>query len=552
MTADLIILNGKLVTFDSLRPAAEALAIKGNRIMAVGSVEDIRALAGPDTRSVDAGGNTVLPGFIEGHVHLFMGSAELDRLNLHGVSGFGQLASAVRRRATDRPDEGLIFAVAADYGILGPGTAITRQVLDQVLSDRPLALMASDHHTVWANTAALKQAGILHGRQVAHGSEIIMAPDGTATGMLVEADAFGPVLAMSVTGGREARGYTDGRDPEANADERRIDMDIIAKGLRHCASHGITTLHNMDGNLYQLELLKGLEERGDLLCRVDSPLHLKNYDPLERIDDAAAWRRLYSSDKLRCSRVKMFMDGVMESHTALMLSPYPDKPESFGEELFEPEKFNAACVRADALGLQIAVHAIGDRAVRQVLDGYEAARRANGMRDSRHRIEHIEVIDPTDLPRLAELGVVASMQPSHSPAGGVLPPLPDGAYLRDEQYAFAFAWSKVRATGCKLTFSSDWPVIAVDVMRSVQSAVAPLDLGHGMSANAQSLFDTLAGYTRDAAYMEFTEDRKGCLKPGMLADVVIMDHDLFEMDPATLSQARAALTICDGRISYEN
>ena len=155
----------------------------------------------------------------------------------------------------------------------------------------------------------------------------------------------------------------------------------------------------------------------------------------------------------------MFMDGVLDSYTALMLSPYPGKPDSFGEGVFEAEHFNEACILADGMGLQISVHAIGDGAVRRTLDGYEAARRANGARDSRHRIEHIEVIDPLDLPRLAELDVVASLQPLHSPAGGLFEPYPAGDVLSAKQIRNAFAWRAIRATGARVCFSTDWPAM---------------------------------------------------------------------------------------------
>ncbi|QDY70797.1 amidohydrolase [Qingshengfaniella alkalisoli] len=551
MNADIVILNGKLVTFDEEKPDAQAIAITGNKITAVGDNTTIRDMAGPQTKVIDAGGNTVLPGFIEGHVHVFQGSVELDRLNLHGVHGFDRLAQAVRRRAKERPDEDVILAHAADYHILGPGMSATRQDLDRIIEDRAFAMMASDHHTAWANTRALEMAGILHEGEAPEGSEIIRDAKGVATGMLVEPGAYGFVTALTTSGGRDAKGIVDGRSPDATPAQRTADMDVIAKGMEHCASHGITTMHNMDGNLYTLELLQGLDDRGELLCRTESPLHLKNTDPLDRIDDALEWRKRFNSDRVWCNRVKMFMDGVIESYTALMLQPYPDRPDTCGEELFSPEHFNAACIRADGHGFQIAVHAIGDRAVRQTLDGYEAAQKANGRRDSRHRVEHIEVIDPADLPRFKEIGVIASMQPVHSPAAGFFGPPEDGHILREDQLPYAFAWAKVRGAGALLTFSTDWPVVPVDVMPSIKGAVAPVDLGPGWGQNAQSLMDTLASYTRDSAFMEFNEDRKGRLKRGLLADIVVMDSDLFAMDPAELDHARATTTICDGRVTYQ-
>ena len=261
---DLVILNAALTTFDPDRPAAQALAVRGRHIQAVGSTAQIRALTGPQTRVVDAGGATVLPGFIDSHVHLFGGAAELDMLDLTGLRGLDRLTRAVRAYAADRPEDPLIMGVAAYYDILAPGQGATRQDLDHVLPDRPLALMTSDHHTVFANTLALQRAGILHGAPVPEGSEIVLAPDGTATGQLNETGAFGPVLRLSALGGRDLLGYVTGGDPTppATAQERAFDKEVILRGLTHCAGHGITGLHNMDGNFYQLELLAELEAEG--------------------------------------------------------------------------------------------------------------------------------------------------------------------------------------------------------------------------------------------------------------------------------------------------
>ncbi len=551
-TPDILILNGALTTFDPGNPHAEALAITGRHISAVGSTVDIRALAGPGTKIIDAGGNTVLPGFIDSHVHMFGGAAELDMLDLLGLRGFDALQEATREYAAGRPDDPLIMGVSADYDILGAGVATTRQALDKILPDRPMALMSSDHHTVWANSAALEKAGILAGGMVPVGSEIVIGEDGLASGQLNETGAFGPVIKLSLLGGRDLLGYVTGADPEppATAKERALDKEVILRGLNHCAQYGITGLHNMDGNFYQLELLAELESEGRLPVRVQSPMHLKNFDPLERLEEADEMRRQFCSDKVWSGRVKMFMDGVLDSYTALVLEPYPGKPDSTGDAVFEAGHFNQACIRADAMGLQISVHAIGDAAVRRTLDGYAAARLANGPRDSRHRIEHIEMLHPDDLPRISELGAVASLQPLHSPAGGLFDPYEAGYILTADQIPMAFAWRKIRESGARVCFSTDWPVVPVDVMASVAGAVHGARLPAPWVDNRQSLMETLASYTRDNAWVEFNEHRKGALKPGYLADVAIMDADLFRTEPENLARTRARTTICDGAVTY--
>ncbi|WP_300036803.1 amidohydrolase [uncultured Roseobacter sp.] len=557
MTPDIIILNGALMTFDDAHSDATALAVRGGQITAVGSDTEISALAGEHTRKIDAGGATVLPGFIDSHVHLFGGSVELSCLNLYGLSGLEAMKSAIRPYASANPDDDLVFCVMADYDILGTGHTLTRHDLDQILKERPLAMFAPDHHTVWANTAALRKAGLLEGGEVDAGSEIVMGEDGLANGELLEPGAYGPVLDMTRHKGREMLGLTTGKDPvpPATPAEREMDKDVIEKGLHHCAAQGITSLHLMDGNTYQLELLSELEAEGRLVCRCEVPFHFKGTDPLERLTrEAPEMRARFQGDKVRCNHLKMFIDGVVESGTALMLQPYPGDmgaDGNTGDEVFTQAHFVAACIEADRLGFQIAVHAIGDAGVRRTIDAYQAAQEANGKRDSRHRIEHLEVMHPDDIPRLAELGIVASIQPGHAPCGHIFPPGAVGQYLHDHQLAGAYAWQDIRRSGARVIFSTDWPVIPVDVMPNVKAAVAPLDLGEGWPDQTQSLTDTLASYTKDNAWVEFREDRKGCLKPGMMADIAIMSHDLTALAPENVTDAQTVMTICDGRVTYE-
>lgn len=549
-TADLVILNGKVLTMHPARPRAEAVALAGGMILAVGSTEEVRALAAPGARVIDAGGGTVLPGFIDSHVHLFQGSAALEFMSMEGAETWDDAARIIHAYADANPDEPMVVGTGTPYQ-LKDGRNPTRHDLDALVRDRPLALLAPDIHTVWANTMALDKAGLLHGAPVPEGSVIVMEAGGNATGELQETGAFGPVLRLSRTGGRDMLGYVTGSEPEppATEEERAADRRLIAKGLAHAASHGITTMHNMDGNFYQLELLSDLDASGDLKCRMQVPFHLKNYDPLERLEEAAEMHRRWTGDRVWSGRVKMFMDGVIDTHTALMTRPYPGK-DTVGEPVFEPEHFNEACRRIDAMGLQICVHSIGDLATRRTLDGYAAARDANGARDARHRIEHIEVIHPDDLPRIAELGAVASMQPRHSALGDYFPLIPQGTILHDDQYPYAFAWQRIRDTGAPVVFSTDWPVVPVDVMRNIRCAIAPMQPGAPWDPRPQGLMDTLASYTSGNAWVEFNEGRKGQLSPGQMGDVVVMDRDIEALAPQDIHTAAPMVTICGGAITY--
>ena len=556
MTPDIIIHTGKLVTFDDATPHAQALAIANGLIVAVGQDADVLPLAGPDTQIVNARGGTVLPGIIDSHVHLFGGSVELDMPSLYGVHGLDEMAAVIHPHAQANPDDALIFCVMADYDILGTGKTLTRHDLDQILPDRPLAMFAPDHHTIWANTAALRAVGLLEGGEVDAGSEIVMGADGLATGELLEPGAYSPVLALTRHGGREMLGLTTGKDPmpPATAAQREMDKDVIERGLHHCAAQGITGLHLMDGNTYQLELLAELEAEDRLIIRCTVPFHMKGTDPLERLSaEAPAMRDNIQTEMVRCGHVKMFIDGVIESGTALMLAPYPgemSKDGNAGDEVFTQEHFVACCTEADRLGFQIAVHAIGDAAVRRTIDAFEAAQKANGKRDSRHRIEHLEVMHLDDIPRLAALNIVASIQPGHAPIGHIFPAGAVGQYLHPHQIGGAYAWQSIRASGAKVVFSTDWPVIPVDVMPNIRAAIAPLNLGPEWTDQTQSLTDTLASYTRDNAWVEFAEDKRGRLTAGMQADVAVMDRDLFALAPDQITQAAAALTICNGRVTY--
>ncbi len=552
-TADLIIHNARILTMDDESPRAEAIAIAGNRILAVGSDAGILPLAKAGARIIDAGGTTVLPGFNEAHMHIFGGSVGLGELSLFKVQGFEALKSAIQTYAAANPDLPLLVAQYADYTVISEEERVTRHHLDRIIPDRPFLMFSPDHHTAWANTIALEKAGILHGRDVGVGNEIVMGEDGLATGELRETNAIRPVSSMSATGGREGLGVGTGGDPEhVTPEERAGDIAVIKRGLAYCASLGITSFQNMDGSLYQLEMLQEIEDTEGLPVRVRMPFHMKNFMPLSHLEEkAAVWRERFDTDKLRCNFVKMFMDGVTEGETAVFVDDYSHKPGWKGEPLFSAGHFNSIAVEADRLGLPVAVHAIGDGAVRMVLDGYEAAIEANGKRDSRNRIEHIEVVHPDDIPRFARLGTVASMQPTHPPGSAGLPLEPYLTYIGRERWPYAFAWKALVDAGAKIVFATDWPVSPLAPLSCIGDAMTRKPWAEDMPDHRLSLMETLAAYTRTSAWVEFMEDRKGKLKEGFLADIVVLSGDI-EACPATeIAALKPVATICDGRITYE-
>lgn len=550
--ADLIVINARVLTMDEGNPTAEAVAIKDGNILAVGDRRTIEALKGPATKIIDAQGGSMVPGFIEAHMHLFGGAAELDNLHLQGVHGFDALSDAIRAYAAARPNAKLLLGAGVDYTILSKEEPVTRHHLDRIIADRPFAMSASDHHTMWANTKALELAGVLHGKQLGPGNEIVMGADGLAAGELREGEAFGPILELSGQN-RVQLGMATGGEPEPypSAAEVAADRDLMHRGLEWCARHGVTSIQNMDGNLYQLELLAGLEQEGRLLCRTKIPFHFKNFMTLDRLEKASSMANSYQSEWLSSGMVKMFYDGVLEGWTAVMVDDYADRPGWRGEPLFTPEHLAEVAVEADRRGLQVAVHSIGDGAVRAVLDGYEAARRKNGRRDSRHRVEHIEVVTAADIPRFAELGVIASMQPPHPPGAMDFPLEPTLSRIGRERWPLSYAWRTLKQAGAHVVFASDWPVSPIDPILGIQAAVLRKPWAESDPDQSFSLHESLAGYTVEGAYAEFMEHRKGRLKPGFMADLVVLSGDIEATAPEALHTVRPVTTICGGKITYQ-
>jgi predicted amidohydrolase YtcJ len=307
----------------------------------------------------------------------------------------------------------------------------------------------------------------------------------------------------------------------------------------------------MDGNLYQLELLAEIEAEEGLPCRVKIPFHYKNFMTLDMLEKASAMAERYDSEWLSSGMVKVFYDGVLDSWTAVMVEPYADRPDWVGEPLFTPQQFIDLATAIDKRGLQIAVHSIGDGAVRAVLDGYQAAQKANGRRDSRHRVEHIEVTTAADLPRFAELGVIASMQPSHPPGAMDFPLEPTVSRIGRDRWPLSYAWRTLKEAGAHVVFASDWPVAAIDPILSIQAALLRKPWAKGDPDQSFSLREALAAYTVEGAYAEFAEHRKGVLKPGYMADLVVLSADIEKTAPAELHKVRPVTTVCGGKVTYQ-
>jgi predicted amidohydrolase YtcJ len=532
--ADMIITCAQVFTLDPANPQAEAVAIRGSYIVFAGSAADAAAWRGPSTRVIDAQGCTLLPGFIDSHFHLLWGSIELADIQLGQATSLDDLSSAIRHVAGDHPDQSWLVGRGLKYSIAPDNQSLTRHHLDAISADRPMLLFSYDVHTAWANTEALRRANILlDGETSGPNSEIVRGADGMASGELREPGAYDLVFELI---------------PVPNEAKKRA---MLQRGLVEAAKVGLTSVHNMDGDLEQLALYAALEDLGELTLRVYCPYSIKPDTPAEALAEAVAMRQGFQNGMARGGCVKFFMDGVIETYTGLLLDDYTGQPGNQGGALFSAEHFTHMAAEADRLGLQIFVHATGDGAVRRALDGFEAVQRQTGRRDGRHRIEHIELVHPDDVARFAELGVVASMQPAHVPLQ--TPDDPDvwPARVGPERWGRSFAWQTLREAGAKLAFGSDWPVASQNPMTGLHAALNRQPWLPDLSRQRQTLADTLAGYTRDAAYAEFQEHKKGQIKVGMLADLVLLSADLFATPAEEIDQVQPVLTICDGRIVYE-
>ena len=549
----IIIINGHVQTLDEQSSTAEALFIKNNKIHKVGSESEILKLKEENTKVISANGGTIMPGFIDSHVHLFPGADGLNKLDLMQINTFDELKSSILNQISQNPAGSFIFGRGANYKLFSESDLKSRKQLDQVSTSNPILLQAPDGHTAWANTKALSDANVLNGVSLPVGHEVLMSSDGLAEGMLKENEAIRLVLTLQ--GSNRARvGLDTGEDPHppATNQERLNDIEVLKNGLSHLAKLGVTSIHNMDGNFYTLELLEEIRNKGNLTCRVKVPFHFKTEMGIEKLELASKMNERWDDDFLSSGLVKFFMDGVLDSGTAFLIDDYADTPGHKGDALFDEKLFNALSKDVDRRGLQIAVHSIGDAAVRRVLNAYTYARDKNGIRDSRHRVEHIELIQENDIPKFKKLGVIASMQPVHPPGSDGLPLEPTISKIGQRRFDLAYAWRSIKEAGGKVTFSTDWPVSNVNPINAISNALNREVWASGQQDQRLSLLETLKAYTIEGAYAEFKEHKKGKLSAGYLADVIILSDRIDLLDTKNLSTLTVTHTIVDGKIVFSS
>ena len=526
---DLALVGGRVRTLHSERPSATAVAIAGGTIAAVGDDTEIRALSGSRTEVVDLDGAAVIPGLIDSHMHPFMGAVGArgaDLLDAHTLDEVLDALAAEKRKCA--PGE-WVQGWGLDYNVFEQ-TGISAGVIERAVGDAPAALTFMDFHTVLASSRALELAGVEGPRTFAEHAEVVCV-DGRPTGELRENAAMDLVR---------------GAIPPLSEQQR---YELCVAHLHRLAAVGLTATHAMDGTLETLDLLRLLESRGDLITRILVPFTIEPDTPEEMWDRYAAAGREHGR-RWRAGVAKFFIDGVIDSGTGWLVEP---DSEGAGTEPFWPDldRYHRAVRHFAAHGFQCVTHSTGDRGVREALNTYRDAGAAEGVH---HRIEHIETLQPDDLPRFAAEGVVASMQAQHMM--WLSPDRTDNWSMRlgDDRCDRAFLIRSLLESGATIALGSDWPVARYDPREGMAAARLRRPPKHPERApyDDQALdgLQALHGYTTGAAFTGGDGDRLGRLAPGFAADVTVMAADPVDTDPDALVDVPVVMTIVDGEVVY--
>ena len=532
-SADLIVVNGRVFT-GAGNPVAEAVAVTADRITAVGSRQAIEALRRPDTAVVDAAGGTVVPGFNDSHVHFLSGSQSLQELDLGGARTLEDVQQRIRDFAAKHPTVPWIRGRGWNYSSF-PGGMPTRAQLDAALADRPATLVCFDGHSSWVNTRAIEAAGITRDTANPPAGEIVRDASGAAGGLLKES---AQQLVRKVM------------PPVTRAEQRQA----LLAGITRAHQHGVTSIQNASGNAEELALYEDLRAAGELRLRVYSALSVTQGFTTADADRFDAIRaRIKGDDRFKVGAAKLLIDGVIETNTAVMLAPFDNNAATTGLPNYSPDELNRIVALLDARGYQLMIHAIGDGGVRQVLEAFERAARANPApaRGRRHRVEHIETMDMADVPRFGALGVIGSFQPPHARLMNAAKPGGQWAgNIGPDRTSRGWMWKSVRDAGGHIAFGSDWPVASLNPLVGVWVGINRI--GHrAVPTQRMSIAELLDGYTYDAAYASFDETAKGRLAAGQLADLAVLSRDVLTVPPAGADDVQVTATIFGGAVVYK-
>ena len=527
-TASLVVRGGRVWTADPQRPWAEAVAVAGDEVLAVGSEALLRPLIAGDTQIIDARGGLVTPGWIDSHVHLLQGGLNLQSVQLRGAKSREEFAERLATYASTRPAGEWITGGDWDHTVWG-GALPHRDWIDAVTPHNPVWVQRLDGHMALANSLALERAGVDESTPQPDGGAIVRDDDGRPTGLLRD----------------NAMALVEQVRPAASTSQQ---LKALAAATDYLHAQGVTSIGHM-GSWRELQLLRAVHQQRQLHIRVYAAAPLAKWQVVREAVESYG----HGDSWLRLGGLKGFVDGSLGSHTAAFLEPYTDAPQDRGLLVNPIGDIYAWTSAADQAGLQVMVHAIGDRAIRLQLDVFQRVARENGPRDRRFRIEHAQHIHPDDMGRFAELGVIASMQPYHV--------IDDGRWAEPLINSFrsktSYAFRALLDSGARLAFGSDWFVAPATPIEGIYAAATrrTLDGQHPEGWIPQqriTVEEALRAYTTDAAYAEFTEKSKGMLAPKMLADIVVINCDLTQIDPTEIRNAEVRYTILGGKVVYSN
>jgi predicted amidohydrolase YtcJ len=534
MQADLLLFNGQVYTVDIDHPRAQAVAVKGNRILATGSDADLKPLLRSGGHAVNLAGQTVIPGLTDAHVHFGWHSLAVyqGRVDLDNVPSKPEALSRVAGQANTVPAGFWIQGGGWNKNVWPEQSFPTAADLDAVAPHHPVALEDKSHHATWVNSRALELARITADTKDPEGGEILRDEAGRPTGILLETAANLVYAAIP--------------EPEVGAF-----VDALRRSQIEAHSLGLTGVHD-PGHPKILAALQVLRAGGELGLR--TLVHIPNGGLKAAVD--LGLHSGFGDEWLRIGGVKIFADGALGPQSAHMLAPYEGSADNLGIPTHSAEELSELVQSAHRAGLSIAAHAIGDAANRAVLDAIAASRSFQGPSYSKpalpDRIEHVQLLQASDVPRLAALGVVASMQPIHATSDMEM----------SERYwgrrsDLAYAWRSVLDSGAWLAFGSDCPVETLDPLAGIHAAVtrrradgSPGPAGW-IPGQRLSVSEAIHAYTVGAAHASGEGHLKGSLAPGKLADMVVLSHDLFSIDPMEILQVKVEMTVVDGRIVYD-
>ena len=526
--ADLVLFNGRVFTVEKSLPWAEAVAVRDGKIMAVGANAEVKKLIGKDTQTIDLQGKLVLPGFNDAHLHFASGGLYLLGIDLRPARDEKEFVSILKEYIKKLPKGEWVTGGNWDHENWPSKKHPGKELIDTFTLDRPVLLQRLDGHMALANSLALKLAGINHDTPNPQGGEIVKdKKTGEPSGILRD-EAIGLVAAVI---------------PPLTRSRRE---QAIRTAIRHAQELGVTSIQD-NSSREDLEIYQELLAKGELGVRVNAWRDSSCIADFSRIGIGAS----FGGPFLRLGVIKIFVDGSMGAGTALFFEPYADDPQTCGLPIYKENELNALVLAVDKAGLQIAAHAIGDKANTWILNALAQARLENGVRDSRHRVEHSQVVRPEDVARFRELAVIASIQPSHCIDDMRWAEKRIGSRVNN-----AYRFASFLKSGVHLAFGTDWDVEPLDPLLGIYAAVSR-ELPAGGPAGGWypdeklSLAEAIANYTLGSAYAEFQEKVKGSIAPGKWADLVVMEKNLFEIPKKDILKTAVAMTILAGKIIYK-